>query len=191
MRTLDDQADFTADAQDRRAALDAAVRTAGYGSCDDQRCGTDNVRHILHVADDFYRWLGRRDTLRAVALTLTPGTPHPEGTNPMDTTFTLPDSDEVVFTVGGVDAKGAAVAAPEDTWSYSLSDPDSSGAVATPSGDTLSCVVAAGNPTPNLALTASGANSGLVATVAIDVTAGPPAGITLVPGTPSAEPPPA
>jgi hypothetical protein len=107
----------------------------------------------------------------------------------MAATFTLPDNDEVVFSLSGQDSKGVDVPPPSDTWNYSLADPDSSGAVLTVAGDTLSATVAAGTPTANLVLSVAGANTGLQSQCAITVTAGEATAVDLVPGSPSAEPP--
>ena len=186
-RTQDEAGDFAEDAIDRRTALNAAVALI---TADDD-VNPREAHHLIPWADDLYYWLRQRVTLRAVSLTLTPGTPIPEGTTPMATTFTLPDNDEVTFTLGGLDAKGAATSAPADTWNYSLSDPDSSGAVLTVADDTLSATVAAGTPTANLALSVSGMNTGLSASCAITVEAGAAVSVDLVPGTPADEPAPA
>ena len=105
----------------------------------------------------------------------------------MTTSMNLQDNDQVTFTLGGTDAKGAATTAPSDTWNWTLTDPDASGAVLTPSSDTTSATVAAGTPTANLSVSVTRANTGLTGAEAIIVTAGPADAIALVPGTPVAE----
>ena len=65
----------------------------------------------------------------------------------MTATFDLSDTQEVVFTLEGNDAKGASVPLEAGvTAAWSLADPDSSGAVLTVSADTLSATVSAGVP---------------------------------------------
>jgi hypothetical protein len=186
--SLDDRFFFSQDALDRRCALGNAVALASQNTCTIHGC-TCKRESVIAAASEFYAWLRRRDTLRATSLVLTAGIPFTEGTTPMAATFTMPDSDEVVFTLSGLDAKGVDVPAPSDTWNYTLADPDNSGAVLTVAGDTLSATVAAGTPTANLVLSAAGAGTGLQAQCAITVEAGAATGIDLVPGTPSAEPP--
>lgn len=179
---------LTEDALDRRAALDAAtalVQRAPHSPWHDTR-GT-----WLGLADGAYRWLRRRDTLRAVAIQIVPGTPYPEGTTPVTATINLDDTAELPFTLGGADAKNIAVPAPADTWTWTLSDPDASGAVLTVSDDTTSATVAAGVPTANLLLSVAGAATGLQGAEAIIVQATAATTIALVAGTPSAEAAPA
>jgi len=181
------------DADDRRAALAAAVIMAGRRlevSVADGFIATGQP-HWLNLATSAYRWLRQRDSLKAVSLVLVPGTPYPEGSTPMGTTFDLSDTDSVVFTLGGVDAKGAAVPAPADTWTWTLDDPDSTGSVLTVSPDTTSATVAAGTPdtTGTLTLNVSGATSGLVGAESILVVASAATAISIVPGAPSPEPP--
>jgi hypothetical protein len=192
---VSDEAYLLADALDRRAALDMATGLAASCSSDEAWPwqGDDSRQVWLKLADHAYRWLRCRDSLKAVALVLNPGTPYPEGTTPMGTTFDLSDTDQVVFTLSGVDAKGAAVPAPTDTWSWTLDDPDATGSVLTVSADTTSATVAAGTPdtTGTLTLNVTGANSGLVGAEAILVVASAATAISIVPGTPSAEAAPA
>jgi hypothetical protein len=191
--TEPDAAYLEADAIDRRAALDMA--TALAASCTSDEAwpwqGEDSRQTWLTLADHAYRWLRQRDSLKAVTLVLNPGTPYPEGTTPMGTTFDLSDTDEVVFTLGGVDAKGASVPAPADTWTWNLADPDATGSVLTVSADTTSATVAAGSPdtTGTLTLTVTGQSSGLTGAEAILVVASAATAVELVPGTPSAEAP--
>jgi hypothetical protein len=180
------------DADDRRAALAAAVTLAGQRlevSVADGFIATGQP-HWLNLATSAYRWLRQRDSLRAVSLVLVPGTPYPEGTTPMGTTFDLSDTQEVAFTLSGVDAKGVAVPAPVDTWTWSLADPDGTGSVLTVSADTTSATVAAGTPdtTGTLTLSVTGASTGLTGAEAIVVVASAATAISVVPGTPSPEP---
>ena len=70
---MDDDTYLIEDAKDRRAALQAA--TALLYTIPDQRLD----REWLRLADDAYRWLQRRDSLRAVSVQLVPGTPRKEG----------------------------------------------------------------------------------------------------------------
>lgn len=182
---MDDQEYFTEDARDRRAALQFAQALV-YGGAD---------REQVWLAADFaYRWLKRRDSLHAVAITITPGTPRKEGTD-MTATFNLEDTQEVVFSLTGQDAKGASV--PLDsgfTAAWSLADPDSSGAVLTVSADTTTATVAAGVPDTNLMLSVVVTNpdsSTLSGAEAIIVLATAATTVGLVAGTPSDEPAPA
>jgi len=188
-----DTAWFAEDAADRRAALEAAVQMAAQRlevSLADS-WGPSGQPHWLRLADNAYRWLRCRDSLKAVSLVLMPGVPYPEGTIPMGTTFDLSDTDEVVFTLGGADAKGANVPAPADTWTWALADPDGTASVLTVSADTTTATVAAGTPdtTGTLTLTVTGQNSGLTGAEAILVVASAATAVELVPGTPSAEAP--
>jgi hypothetical protein len=173
------------DAEDRRAALAAA--TALFAPRLSDQFG--DTTGYLKLAGEAYRWLRHRDTLHAVSITLIPGTPYPEGTSPVSTTFDLSDTDSVSFTLSGLDAKGAPVDAPVDTWTWTLADPDASGAVLTPSADTLSASVSAGVPDTNLLLTVTGASSGLTGAEAIVVQATAAATVGLVAGTPVPETP--
>jgi hypothetical protein len=186
-----DAAYLGADAKDRRCALNMATVLAASCASDEAwaRQGDDSRQVWLTLADHAYRWLRQRDSLKAVTLVLNPGTPYPEGTTPMGTTFDLSDTDEVVFTLGGVDAKGASVPAPADTWAWNLADP--TGSVLTVSADTTTATVAAGSPdtTGTLTLTVTGQASGLTGAEAILVVASAATAIELVPGTPSAEAP--
>ena len=174
---------FAQDAEDRRAALAAAVTLADDGADFDPHPG----HHLLRHADAFYAWLRDRRTLHAVSLILLPGTPSKEGTTTMTASINLEDDEQVAFTLAGEDSKGVQVDAPADTWSWTLSDPDSSGAVLTVSGDTTSATVAAGTPTVNLSLSVVGQDSGITGAEAIIVTAGPAVTVDLVPGTPAPE----
>ena len=110
----------------------------------------------------------------------------------MSSVIDLSDIQEVAFTLGGTDAKGASVPAPADTWAWTLADPDSTGAVLTVSADTTSATVAAGSPdtTGTLTLNVAGANTGLAGAQAILVVASAATAIQLVEGTPSDEPAP-
>lgn len=182
---MTDAAYLAADADDRRAALEAATTLA---ACQPDFPWIDRHDDWLTLAGHAYRWLRARDSLRAVSVELVPGTPHPEGTI-MATTFDLSDTDSVTFTLTGLDAKGAAVPAPSDTWSWSLADPDSSGAQLAVSADTLSATVSAGVPDTNLLLTVSGQSTGITGAEAIVVQATAAVTVGLVPGTPVAEPP--
>jgi len=189
MLTSDDTTDgryLAADAADAHAALQFAAQLAAATE------GWPGADEWLRIADSTYRWLRQRDSIRAAAIIITPGTPRPEGTNPMATIFDLSDLDEVTFTLSAADAKGAPVDTPPDTWAWVLADPDATGAVLTVSADTLSAVVAAGTPdtTGTLLLTVTGATSGLTGAEAILVQASAAATVSLVPGTPTPEPPP-
>jgi len=180
MTSTEDDRYRAADATDRRHALSVAASLRQWEPGDE---------NWLRAAENAYRWLRQRDSLRAVAVVLCPGTPQPEGTDPMATIFDLSDTDQVTFTIGGLDAKGAPVAAPADTWAWNLQDPDSTGAVLTVSDDTLSATVAAGTPdtTGTLLLTITGATTGLTGAEAILVQPSAVETIALVPGTPSPE----
>jgi hypothetical protein len=183
---MDDQDYLLEDARDRRAALQAAVPLLYAGT---------GFREVLDFAHDAYRWLQRRDSLRAVSLRLVAGTPYTEGTTPMTTTFDLSDTDQVTFSLQGQDAKGADV--PLDsgfTAAWSLADPDSSGATLTVSADTTTATVAAGVPDTNLLLSVVVTNpdgSTLSGAEAIVVLATAATTVSLVAGTPEPEPPPA
>ena len=108
----------------------------------------------------------------------------------MTATFDLSDTDQVVFSLEGVDAKGASV--PLDsgfTAVFSLADPDSSGAVLTDNGDGTA-IVAAGVPDANLMLSVVVTNpdgSTLNGAEAIIVQATAATTVGLVAGTPTAE----
>lgn len=173
------------DAIDRRAALEAATALASVHHTRGDRPATDT--HWLNLADHAYRWLRERGSLRAVRLELNPGTAYPEGTIPVTATIDLSDTNELPFTLVGVDAKGASVDAPSDTWAWTLTDPDNSGASVAVSSDTTSATVSAGTPTPNLSLSVAGASSGLQGAEAIIVQASAATTIDLVPGTPTPE----
>jgi hypothetical protein len=198
----EDAAYLAADAADRRAALAAAVDLASHredvhvrdGRNEDgdaQYVPPEHV-HWLSLADSAYRWLRNRSTLHAVRVQLVPGTPHLEGTaNPMTTTFTLDDTDQVEFTLTGLDAKGASVALDSGfTAAWTLADPDSTGAVLTVSADTTTATVAAGVPDSSLLLSVVVTNpdgSTLSGAEAIVVQATAAATVGLVAGTPAAE----
>jgi hypothetical protein len=107
--TRPDDAFPAADAEDRRAALAAATEVAAHRG--DVGFSEGHPLHWLHLAAAAYQWLRDRSTLHAVSVQLIPGTPYKEGTT-VTTTFTLDDTDEVVFSLIGADAKGAAVPLP-------------------------------------------------------------------------------
>lgn len=191
----DDDAYLAADAQDRRAALAAAVDLASRRG--DIGFHHDADPHWLHLADSAYRWLRNRDTLHVVSVAITPGTPFKEGTTAMTATFTLDDTDEVVFSLTGQDAKGAAVPLPDGfTAAWTLADPDSTGAVLTASADTTTATLAAGVPDSNLMVSVvvtitnpDGSATTLNGAEAVIVQATAATTVGLVAGTPSAEPP--
>ena len=184
------------DAEDRRAALAAAVDLASRRG--DIGFHHDADPHWLHLADSAYRWLRARDSLRPVSVAITPGTPFKEGSSAMTATFTLDDTDEVVFSLTGQDAKGAAVALPAGfTAAWTLADPDSTGAVLTPSADTTTATLAAGVPDSNLMVSVvvtytdpvTGQPDTLNGAEAVIVQATAATTVGLVAGTPTAEPP--
>lgn len=186
---MDDATYLAEDARDRRAALSfaqGALTALIYSGAPEREW------HLL--ADDAYRWLQRRDSLRAVAITITPGTPRKEGTD-MTATINLEDTQEIPFTLEGADLKGASV--PLDSGfsaAWTLNDPDASGAVLTVSADTTSAVLAAGTPTANLSVSVVVTNpdsSTLDGAEAVIVQATAATTVSLVPGAPSAEPAPA
>jgi hypothetical protein len=179
VRVPDDAAYLAADQADAHAALAEAARIIASGQSKDPR-------EWIDLATRGYHWLRNRDSLRPVRISLKAGEPRKEGT-PMTTTYNLEDDDEVTFSLQGFDAKGAEVAAPSDTWSWTLADPDSSGATLTVSADTTTATVAGGVPDTNLMLSVTGATSGLSGAEAIIVVAGPVATIGLVAGTPTPE----
>ncbi len=180
---MSDAAYLAADAEDRRAALAAATSLLAAR-------GDLSPPEWLTHADTAYRWLRARDSLTAVSVAIVPGTPYKEGTSPMTATFDLSDTDQVVFSLEGVDAKGASV--PLDsgfTAVFSLADPDSSGAVLTDNGDGTA-IVAAGVPDANLMLSVVVTNpdgSTLNGAEAIIVQATAATTVGLVAGTPTAE----
>jgi hypothetical protein len=184
---MTDEAFLAADAADRRAALAAAVDLASHREDVHVSDGERHPFHWLSLADSAYQWLRDRTTLHAVSVAIVPGKPYPEGSSPMTATIDLSDTDELPFTLTGLDAKDASVPAPTDTWSWTLNDPDSSGAVLTVSADTLSATVAAGTPTPNLSVSVAGASTGLTGAEAIIVQATAATTVGLVAGTPVAE----
>jgi hypothetical protein len=179
---MDEQTYLAEDARDRRAAL-AFAQAYVYGVQGRQEF------EWPPLANEAYRWLQRRDSLRAVTIQLIAGEPRNEGEPAMSAVIDLSDIQEIPFTLGGTDAKGASVPAPADTWTWTLADPDDTGATATPSADTTSCVVAAGSPdtTGVLTLTVTGQNTGLTGSQAIDVVASAATAIALVAGTASTE----
>jgi hypothetical protein len=179
VRVPDDAAYLAADEADAHAALAEAARIIASGQSKDPR-------EWIDLAGKGYRWLRNRDSLRPVRIALKAGEARKEGT-PMTTTYNLEDDDEVTFSLQGFDSKGAEVAAPSDTWTWTLADPDSTGATLTVSADTTTAVVAGGVPDSNLLLSVAGANSGLTGAEAIVVVAGPVATIGLVAGTPTPE----
>lgn len=185
---MTDAAYLAADAEDRRAALRAATVVA---STQPDFPWIDRHADWLGLADHAYRWLRQRGSLRAVAVSLIPGTPYPEGGFLMTATIDLSDTDQLPFQIGGLDAKGASVPAPSDTWAWVLNDPDVSGAVLTVSSDTLSAVVAAGTPTVNLSLSVTGQSTGFQGAESIIVQATAATTVSLVPGAASPEAPPA
>jgi hypothetical protein len=180
----DDAAYLAADAEDRRHALTAAVELAS-------RRGDLGPDEWHRIADDAYRFLRHRDSLRAIRVSLVPGTPYLEGTTPMTTTYDLADTDQVEFTLTGLDAKGASVALDSGfTAAWTLADPDSTGAVLTVSADTTNATVAAGVPDSNLLLSVVVTNpdgSTLSGAEAIIVQATAATTVGLVAGTPTPE----
>jgi hypothetical protein len=193
---MDDDAYLLADAQDRRAALAAAVDLASRRG--DIGFHHDADPHWLHLADSAYRWLRSRDTLRMTRVSIMPGTPYPKGTTPMATSYNLLDSDSVPFTLTGLDADDQPVPLPDGysaTWS--LADPDNTGAVLTPSADNTSAVLSAGVPDSNLMVSVTvtvtnpdGSTSTYQGAEAVIVTTGPLSAIGIVPGTPAPKTPP-
>ena len=185
--------DFLAeDALDRRAALTfagEAYRADPYRA----------ERIWQRLADQAYRWLRWRDSLRAVTIKIVPGQPRQEGTEPVTTTFNLADTDEVPFTLVGLDAKLADAPLPAGfTAAWTLADPDSSGAVLTVSDDTTTATLSAGVPDTNLMVSVAvtvtnpdGSTTTLPGAEAVVVTATAATTVGLVPGTPAAEAPPA
>ena len=186
---MSDAAYLAEDAEDCRHALAAAVDLASRRG--DIGLHHDKEPHWLHLAEDAYRFLRSRDSLRAIRVSIVPGTPYLEGTSPMTTTFNLDDTDEVVFSLTGLDAKGASVALDSGfTAAWTLADPDSTGAVLTVSDDTTTATVAAGVPDSNLLLSVVVTNpdaSTLSGAEAIIVQATAATTVGLVAGTPTAE----
>ena len=180
---MDDGQYLSEDARDRRAAL-AFAQAFVYSN--PRRDEFD----WPPLADEAYRWLRRRESLRAVAVTITPGIPRLEGTD-MTATFDLSDTDEVTFSLTGQDAKGADVPLADGcTAAWSLADPDSTGAVLAVSEDTTTATVSAGVPDSNLMLSVVVTNpdgSTLSGAEAIIVQATAATTVGLVAGTPSAE----
>lgn len=140
------------DAVDRRHALQVAASYTYSGG------GTFDQGAVIRFATEAYRWLRGRDSLRAVSLEIKPGNARKEGSQ-VATVFNLADTDQVDFTLTGLDAKGAAVPlADGSTAAWSLADPDASGATLTVSADTLTATVAAGLPDTNLMLSVTVTN---------------------------------
>jgi hypothetical protein len=173
------------DAIDRRTALECSTALAAAHHTRGDRPASDT--HWLNLAEHAYCWLRNRRTLRAVRLDLNPGIPYPEGSIPVTATIDLSDTSNLPFTLSGADAKGAQVDAPADTYEWTLTDPDASGATLTVADDTMSATVAAGTPTANLAVSVAGSTSGLQGAEAIIVQATAATTISLVPGTPTPE----
>ena len=191
---MSDAAYLQADAEDRRAALhEAAIIAVTRG---DVGLLTGEAS-LLSLAERNYRYLRNRDTLRAVAIEIIPGNPYPEGTTPVTATFDLSDVDEVVFSLTGLDAKGATTALPSGfTAAWSLADPDSTGATLTPSADTTTATLAAGVPDSNLMVSVTvtitnpdGSTTTLQGAEAVVVQASAATTVGLVPGTPTPETP--
>lgn len=184
---MNDSTYLEEDALDRRAALGFAGALA---YADPDRAGREWKRN----ADLAYRWLQRRDSIRAVTVEITPGIPRREGTT-VTTIFNLDDTDEVTFSLTGLDAKGAAVPLPDGfTAAWALADPDASGAALTPSEDTTTAVLAAGVPDVNLMVSVAVTQpdgSVLNGADAVVVQATAATTVGLVPGTPTPEPAPA
>jgi hypothetical protein len=184
----DTAAYLAADAEDRRHALTAAVELAGRRG--DIGLHHEKEPHWLGLAEAAYRFLRSRDSLRAIRVSIVPGTPYLEG-NPMTATFNLDDTDAVEFTLTGQDAKGASV--PLDsgfTAAWTLADPDDTGATLTVSADTTNATVAAGVPDSNLLLSVVVTNpdgSTLSGAEAIIVQATAATTVGLVAGTPTPE----
>jgi hypothetical protein len=178
----DDAAYLEADQADAHTALAGAagIITSGQAPAHDWE----------DLATKAYRWLRSRDSLRAVRVALIPGEARKEG-SPMTTTYDLSDTDEVEFTLTGLDAKGASV--PLDagfTAAWTLADPDSTGATLTVSADTTNATVAAGVPDSNLLLSVTVTNpdgSALTGAEAIIVQATAATTVGLVAGTPVPE----
>ena len=109
----------------------------------------------------------------------------------MTATINLEDTQEIPFTLQGQDAKGADVALDAGfTAAWTLTDPDNSGAVLTPSADTTSAVLAAGTPTPNILVSVTVTDpdgSTLQGAEAVIVQATAATTVSLVAGTPAAE----
>jgi len=190
----DDAAWLQADAEDRRAALhEASIIAVTRG---DVGLLTGETA-LLALAERNYRFLRDRDSLRAVAIQIVPGTPYPEGTTPVTATFDLSDTSEVVFSLAGLDAKGAPTTLPSGfTAAWSLADPDSTGATLTPSADTTTATLAAGVADSNLMVSVTvtitnpdGSTTVLQGAEAVIVQASAATTVALVPGTPTPETP--
>ena len=188
---MDDATYLSEDARDRRSAL-AFAQVLLYA--DPETGKREWERH----ADEAYRWLQRRDSLRAVSVQIVPGQPRQEGTVPMATTvYNLADNAEVPFTLGFLDVKGAAVPAPDGfTAAWTLADPDSTGAVLTPSADNTSAVLAGGVPDTNLMVSvlitipnADGTTRTIPGAQAVIVSASDAETVSIVAGTPTPETP--
>jgi hypothetical protein len=188
----DNTAYLDADAADARAALANATQiVASRGDCGFDGGDGDWLR----LAERGYRFLRARDSLRAVSLQLIPGTPYKEGSTPVTATFDLSDTYQVVFSLTGLDAKDAAVPLPAGfTATWSLADPDSTGATLTASADTTTATLAAGVPDSNLMVSVSvaitnpdGSTTTLAGAEAVIVQASDATTVGLVAGTPAPE----
>jgi hypothetical protein len=188
----DDRARLEADAADRRAALHEATviiaaRTGGGWRATD--------RDWLRLAGHAYLFLRARDSLRAVSVQIINGKPYKEGTTPVSTVLNLSDADSVPFSLTGLDVKDAQVPLPDGfaaTWS--LADPDATGAVLTPSDDGATAVLSAGVPDSNVMVSVSvvitnpdGSTTTLAGAEAVIVQASDATTIGIVPGTPTPE----
>lgn len=181
---------LTEDALDARAALAAATKLA-----ERLRSPWSDHEDWLRLADRAYRWLRGRETLRPVSVSIVPGNTYPEG-KPVATTFDLSDTSEVPFTLVFGDGKVAVPAPAGFTASWTLADPDSTGAVLTPSADGTSAVLSAGVPDSNLLVSVavsfpdpsgSGDTITLNGAEAVIVQSGPAQTVTITPGTPTPE----
>jgi hypothetical protein len=191
---MPDDGYFAEDATDRRAALAAAVSMASHRG-DIHLHHDAGDPHWLGLADSAYRWLRERDSLRIVSVQIIPGTPYPEGTSPMTSTFDLSATSDDVFTLMGADANGNQIPLPANyTAAWSLLDPASTGAVLTPSEDTTSATLApvlVGTVTLDVTVTVTnsdGSTSTFQGAEAVIVSPGPIDTIAIVPGTPTPEP---
>jgi hypothetical protein len=188
---VDDHAEWlAADAIDRRAALaDATTMVTHFpGRRGDQ---PPEVTWFA-LADRAYACLRGRESLRITSIKIIPGTPY-EGTPTMATTFDINDTQTLPFSLTGLDAKNVAEPLPAGyTATWTLADPDASGAVLTPSADGTTADLAAGVPDVNLLVSvsvswtdASGNPQTGTGAEAIIVTAGPITAVGIVPGTPT------
>ena len=185
---MSDAAYLAEDAEDCRHALAAAVDLASRRG--DIGLHHDKEPHWLALADCAYRFLRSRDSLRAIRVSIVPGTPYLEGTSPMTTTFNLDDTDEVVFSLTGRRQGRLRAAGRGLHRRVDARRPDSTGAVLTVSDDTTTATVAAGVPDSNLLLSVVVTNpdaSTLSGAEAIIVQATAATTVGLVAGTPTAE----